>query len=302
MIKIRENLLILVDGSSYLYRAYYAFPSLINKLGEPTGAMYGVLNMLRNLVIQYKPSHIAIIFDDKGKTFRDKLFYEYKAQRAKMPNDLCKQIIPLYQIVKAIGLPLLVVPDVEADDVIGTLALQASDKGLPVLISTEDKDMAQLVTTDIKLINTITNTILGPVDIVNKYGISPKLIIDFLALMGDSSDNIPGIPGIGKKTALALLRGIGDLSTIYNNLSTIATLGFPKAKTLAEKMIKYKEIAFLSYKLATIKTNVNLTKDYNELIIKSPDIKKLYILFNRYEFKRWLIYLQNNGLIDEKNT
>ncbi len=301
MIKIRENLLILVDGSSYLYRAYYAFPSLINKLGEPTGAIYGVLNMLRNLVIQYKPSHIAIIFDAKGKTFRDELFYEYKAQRAKIPNDLYKQIIPLYQIVKAIGFPLLVVPDVEADDVIGTLALQASNKGLPVLISTEDKDMAQLVTTDIKLINTITNTILGPMDIINKYGISPKLIIDFLALMGDSSDNIPGIPGIGKKTALALLRGIGDLSTIYNNLSTIATLGFPKAKTLAEKMIKYKEIAFLSYKLATIKTNVNLTKDYNELIIKSPDIKKLYTLFNRYEFKRWLIYLQNNGLIDEKN-
>ncbi|MGP1929903.1 MAG: 5'-3' exonuclease [Arsenophonus sp. ER-BJ3-MAG3] len=301
MIKIRENLLILVDGSSYLYRAYYAFPSLINKLGEPTGAIYGVLNMLRNLVIQYKPSHIAIIFDAKGKTFRDELFYEYKAQRAKIPNDLYKQIIPLYQIVKAIGFPLLVIPDVEADDVIGTLALQASNKGLPVLISTEDKDMAQLVTTDIKLINTITNTILGPMDIINKYGISPKLIIDFLALMGDSSDNIPGIPGIGKKTALALLRGIGDLSTIYNNLSTIATLGFPKAKTLAEKMIKYKEIAFLSYKLATIKTNVNLTKDYNELIIKSPDIKKLYTLFNRYEFKRWLIYLQNNGLIDEKN-
>lgn len=300
--QIAENPFILVDGSSYLYRAYYAFPLLTNRAGEPTGAMYGVLNMLRSLIMRYKPSHIAVIFDAIGKTFRDELFEQYKSQRPPMPNDLRKQITPLYEIVAAMGLSLLVVAGVEADDVIGTLALQASKKGLPVLISTGDKDMAQLVATDITLINTMTNTIFGPAEVVNKYGVSPELMVDFIALMGDSSDNIPGVPGIGKKTALALLKNIGDLATIYQDLSAIAPLGFRGSKTLVEKMAQHKDIAFLSYKLATIKTNVDLTTDYNELTMQAPDIKKLYALFSRYEFKRWLADLQNGSSITKKTS
>ena len=203
MVQIPQNPLILVDGSSYLYRAYHAFPPLTNSAGEPTGAMYGVLNMLRSLIMQYKPTHAAVVFDAKGKTFRDELFEHYKSHRPPMPDDLRAQIEPLHAMVKAMGLPLLAVSGVEADDVIGTLAREAEKAGRPVLISTGDKDMAQLVTPNITLINTMTNTILGPEEVVNKYGVPPELIIDFLALMGDSSDNIPGVPGVGEKTAQA---------------------------------------------------------------------------------------------------
>lgn len=199
MVQIPENPLILVDGSSYLYRAYHAFPPLTNSAGEPTGAMYGVLNMLRSLILQYQPTHAAVVFDAKGKTFRDELFEHYKSHRPPMPDDLRAQIEPLHAMVKAMGLPLLAVSGVEADDVIGTLAREAEKMGRPVLISTGDKDMAQLVTPGITLINTMTNTILGPEEVVTKYGVPPELIIDFLALMGDSSDNIPGVPGVGEK-------------------------------------------------------------------------------------------------------
>ena len=198
MVQIPENPLILVDGSSYLYRAYHAFPPLTNSAGEPTGAMYGVLNMLRSLILQYQPTHAAVVFDAKGKTFRDELFEHYKSHRPPMPDDLRAQIEPLHAMVKAMGLPLLAVSGVEADDVIGTLAREAEKMGRPVLISTGDKDMAQLVTPGITLINTMTNTILGPEEVVAKYGVPPELIIDFLALMGDSSDNIPGVPGVGE--------------------------------------------------------------------------------------------------------
>lgn len=201
MAQIAENPLITVDGSSYLYRAYHAFPPLTNSAGEPTGAMYGVLNMLRSLLLQYQPSHVAVVFDAKGKTFRDDLFAEYKSHRPPMPDDLRAQIEPLHNMVKAMGLPLLVTPGVEADDVIGTLALEAEKAGHAVLISTGDKDMAQLVTPNVTLINTMNNTILGPQEVCDKYGIPPELIIDFTALMGDSSDNIPGVPGVGEKTA-----------------------------------------------------------------------------------------------------
>ncbi|MGP1947140.1 MAG: DNA polymerase I [Arsenophonus sp. NC-PG7-MAG3] len=300
MAQIIENPFILVDASSYLYRAYNAFPPLTNSAGEKTGAMYGVLNMLRSLIMQYNPSHIAVVFDAKGKTFRNELFEQYKSQRPSMPNDLREQIVPLHEILTAMGLPLLVVAGVEADDVIGTLALQASKKGLPVLISTGDKDMTQLVTSDITLINTMTNSILGPTEVVNKYGVSPELMIDFLALMGDSSDNIPGVPGVGKKIALALLQGIGDLVTIYNNLSIISSLGFRGSKTLAAKMTQHKDIAFLSYKLATIKTNIDLTIDYDGLLMQAPDIEKLHSLFSRYEFKRWLADIKNSVWLTKK--
>ncbi|AOM42927.1 DNA polymerase I [Xenorhabdus hominickii] len=298
MAQIADNPLILVDGSSYLYRAYHAFPPLTNSAGEPTGAMYGVLNMLRSLIMQYKPSHVAVVFDAKGKTFRDELFAEYKSHRPPMPDDLRAQIEPLHKMVKAMGLPILVVGGVEADDVIGTLALQAEKEGRAVLISTGDKDMAQLVTQNITLINTMTNTILGPKEVTEKYGIPPELMIDFLALMGDSSDNIPGVPGVGEKTALGLLQGIGGLNDIYARLDEIATLSFRGAKTLGGKMEQHKEVAYLSYKLATIKTDVELDKTCLGLSVVPPDAGELLALFSHYEFKRWINDVQNGSWLE----
>ncbi|MCW6556682.1 DNA polymerase I [Yersinia ruckeri] len=298
MAQIAENPLILVDGSSYLYRAYHAFPPLTNASGEPTGAMYGVLNMLRSLLLQYHPSHVAVVFDAKGKTFRDELFAEYKSHRPPMPDDLRAQIEPLHQMVKAMGLPLLAVSGVEADDVIGTLAQEAEKAGYSVLISTGDKDMAQLVTPNITLINTMNNTILGPEEVREKFGVPPELIIDFLALMGDSSDNIPGVPGVGEKTAQALLQGLGGLDTLYSNLDKIASLTFRGAKTLSAKLEQNKDVAYLSYQLATIKTDVELEVSCGELIVSTPDIDQLHTLFARYEFKRWLVDLEGGKWLE----
>ncbi|MFZ4834622.1 DNA polymerase I [Rouxiella sp. Mn2063] len=300
MAQIAENPLILVDGSSYLYRAYHAFPPLTNAAGEPTGAMYGVLNMLRSLLLQYQPSHVAVVFDAKGKTFRDELFAEYKSHRPPMPDDLRAQIEPLHQMVKAMGLPLLAVSGVEADDVIGTLALQAEKAGHAVLISTGDKDMAQLVTPGVTLINTMNNAILGPDEVVEKFGVPPELIIDFLALMGDSSDNIPGVPGVGEKTAQALLQGIGGLDALYGDLDKIATLSFRGAKTMAGKLEQNKEVAYLSYKLATIKTDVELDVTCDQLNVAQPDDEQLRTLFDRYEFKRWLADIDGGTWLSNK--
>ncbi|WP_434997566.1 DNA polymerase I [Pectobacterium brasiliense] len=288
MAQIAENPLILVDGSSYLYRAYHAFPPLTNSAGEATGAMYGVLNMLRSLLLQYQPSHVAVVFDAKGKTFRDELFENYKAHRPPMPEDLREQIEPLHKMVKAMGLPLLAVSGVEADDVIGTLAVQAEKAGKSVLISTGDKDMAQLVTPSVTLINTMNNSILGPQEVCDKYGIPPELIIDFLALMGDASDNIPGVPGVGEKTAQALLQGLGGLDSLYANLDKIAGLSFRGAKTMAPKLEQHKDVAYLSYQLATIKTDVELELSCDQLTVNELDVDELHRLFSRYEFKRWL--------------
>lgn len=288
MVQIQENPLTLVDGSSYLYRAYHAFPPLTNSAGEPTGAMYGVLNMLRSLIMQYQPTHAAVVFDAKGKTFRDELFEHYKSHRPPMPDDLRAQIEPLHAMVKAMGLPLLAVSGVEADDVIGTLAREAEKAGRPVLISTGDKDMAQLVTPEITLINTMTNTVLGPEEVLTKYGVPPELIIDFLALMGDSSDNIPGVPGVGEKTAQALLQGLGGLDTLYAEPEKIAGLTFRGAKTMAAKLELNKEMAYLSYKLATIKTDVELELTCDQLVVQEPVADELLSMFKQYEFKRWI--------------
>jgi DNA polymerase-1 len=302
MAQIAENPLILVDGSSYLYRAYHAFPPLTNSAGEPTGAMYGVLNMLKSLLTQYNPSHVAVVFDAKGKTFRDELFEHYKSHRPPMPDDLRAQIEPLHEMVKAMGLPLLAVSGVEADDVIGTLALEAEQKGRSVLISTGDKDMAQLVTPAITLINTMTNTILGPDEVEQKYGVPPSLIIDFLAMMGDSSDNIPGVPGVGEKTAQALLQGLGGMQSIYDNLDKVADLSFRGAKTMATKLEQNRDVAFLSYQLATIKTNVELELTCEQLTVSEPDVAALQTLFSRYEFKRWLADLQDGKWLQGKKS
>ena len=293
MAQIAPNPLILVDGSSYLYRAFHAFPPLTNAGGEPTGAMYGVLNMLKSLLNQFAPTEMAVVFDAKGKTFRDEMFAEYKAHRPPMPDELRSQIEPLHQMIRALGLPLLVVPGVEADDVIGTLAKQAAANGRDVLISTGDKDMAQLVSDKITLINTMNNTVLGPQEVREKYGVGPDLIIDFLALMGDSSDNIPGVPGVGEKTALALLTGIGSLREIYANLDAVPALGFRGSKTLPAKLELHRDNADPSYALATIKTDVEL--EPIPLTRQSADTDTLISLFGRYEFKRWLAELLDGG-------
>ncbi|MCE0491945.1 DNA polymerase I [Pantoea sp. Mb-10] len=292
MAQIAENPLILVDGSSYLYRAYHAFPPLTNSGGEPTGAMYGVLNMLKSLLVQYQPTHVAVVFDAKGKTFRDALFENYKSHRPPMPDDLRAQIEPLHEMVKAMGLPLLAVSGVEADDVIGTLALEAEKQGRAVLISTGDKDMAQLVTPNITLINTMNNTVLGPEEVEEKFGVPPSLIIDFLAMMGDSSDNIPGVPGVGEKTAQALLQGLGSMQSIYDNLDKVADLTFRGAKSMAAKLEQNRDVAFLSYQLATIKTDVALELSSEQLTVNEPDVDALQALFARFEFKRWISDLQ----------
>ncbi|MDO9675969.1 DNA polymerase I [Glaesserella parasuis] len=295
MATIAQNPLVLVDGSSYLYRAFHAFPPLTNKQGEPTGAMYGVLNMLKSLIAQVEPSHIAVVFDAKGKTFRDELFEQYKSHRPPMPDELRSQIQPLHAMIKALGIPLLSIEGVEADDVIGTLAVQASQAGKHVLISTGDKDMAQLVNDHIMLINTMNNTLLDREGVIEKYGIPPELIIDYLALLGDSSDNIPGVKGVGEKTAIALLQGIGSMQAIYANLDKVAELSFRGAKTFAPKLEAEKETADLSYLLATIKTDVALDVTYDQLLTQPQQRDQLVELFGRYEFKRWLNEVMNDS-------
>ena len=285
---IAPNPLVLVDGSSYLYRAFHAFPPLTNSAGEPTGAMYGVLNMLKSLISQVQPSHIAVVFDAKGKTFRDEMFEQYKSHRPPMPDDLRKQIQPLHDIIRALGIPLLVIEGVEADDVIGTLAVAASKANQKVLISTGDKDMAQLVDDNIMLINTMNNTLLDRDAVIEKYGIPPELIIDYLALMGDSADNIPGVAGVGEKTALGLLQGIGSMAEIYANLDKVAELPIRGAKKLGDKLLAEKEMADLSYRLATIKTDVALDITPEQLSLGASNNDQLTEYFGRYEFKRWL--------------
>ena len=295
MLTIAPNPLVLVDGSSYLYRAFHAFPPLTNSAGEPTGAMYGVLNMLKSLISQVQPSHIAVVFDAKGKTFRDEMFEQYKSHRPPMPDDLRKQIQPLHDIIRALGIPLLVIEGVEADDVIGTLAVAASKANQKVLISTGDKDMAQLVDDNIMLINTMNNTLLDREAVIEKYGIPPELIIDYLALMGDSADNIPGVAGVGEKTALGLLQGIGSMAEIYANLDKVAELPIRGTKKLGDKLLAEKEMADLSYRLATIKTDVALDITPEQLTLGASNNDQLTEYFGRYEFKRWLNEVMNGA-------
>ncbi|WP_354622570.1 DNA polymerase I [Psychromonas sp. MME2] len=302
MVTIPENPFVLVDGSSYLYRAFYAPPHLTNSAGEPTGAVYGVVNMLKSLLKQFSPSHIVVVFDAKGKTFRDDLYAEYKAQRPSMPDDLRCQIEPLHNVIKAMGLPILIVPGVEADDVIGTLSRQASAQGIPTVISTGDKDMAQLVDEHTFLINTMTDTVLDIQGVNDKFGIPPELIIDYLALMGDKVDNIPGVPGVGEKTALAMLQGIGSLNDIYNDLDKLAPLGFRGSKTMAKKMQDNEEMARLSYQLATIKTDVELAVAYDDFKPQAQDTDELVKLFGALEFKRWLSSLLDGEQVVSKAT
>ncbi|HDY8229232.1 DNA polymerase I [Vibrio vulnificus] len=295
MATIPENPLILIDGSSYLYRAFHAYPGTMSNGDIPTNAVYGVVNMLRSMMRQFASDRIAVVFDAKGKTFRDDMYPEYKANRPPMPDDLRCQIEPLHQVIKAMGLPLIVIEGVEADDVIGTLAYQASQQGMPVLISTGDKDMAQLVDDNITLINTMTNVVMDREGVIEKFGIPPELIIDYLALMGDKVDNIPGVPGVGDKTATALLQGIGGLSKLYDHLDDIAALGFRGSKTMAQKLVDNKDNALLSYQLATIKLDVALQETPESLLKTEPNKDELIQLYGQLAFKSWLNELLEGG-------
>ncbi|QDF65617.1 DNA polymerase I [Shewanella sp. SNU WT4] len=288
MATISDNPLVLIDGSSYLYRAYYAPPHLTNSKGEATGAVYGVVNMLRSLLRQYSPSHIAVVFDAKGKTFRNDMYSEYKAQRPPMPDDLRSQIEPLHKIIKAMGLPLISITGVEADDVIGTLASQACAEGRATLISTGDKDMAQLVSDNVILINTMTDTVMGPLEVTEKFGVGPDRIIDLLALMGDKADNIPGLPGVGEKTAVALITGAGSVANLLRDPDAVATLGFRGAKTMPAKIKDNAAMLQLSYELATIKIDVPMEQTWQQLERQDEDKQALAQYFTDMEFKRWL--------------
>ena len=279
--------IILIDGSSYLYRAFFACPPLTNANGEPTGAIFGVINMIRSLMNQYNPTHIAVVFDAKGGSFRNEIYSEYKATREEMPENLRPQIEPIHTILKAMGLPLLCVEGVEADDVIGTLAKQAEKENLQVLISTGDKDMAQLVSDKVTLINTMNNTALDPQGVMDKFGVPPAKIIDYLALRGDNSDNIPGVAGIGEKTAQALLTAFDSVKDIYNHLDDIEKLSIRGAKSLKQKLIDNQKDAELSYLLATIKTDVALDFTNEQLLVTDLDVNKLVELFAYYGFHRW---------------
>ncbi|MCP4881457.1 MAG: DNA polymerase I, partial [Gammaproteobacteria bacterium] len=212
---------VLVDGSSYLFRAYHALPPLTNSKGMPTGAIKGVINMMRSLRKDYSSANIIVIFDAKGPTFRNEMYSEYKAHRPPMPDDLRPQIAPIHAIIQAMGLPLLVIPGVEADDVIGTLAHQATQQGVDTLISTGDKDMAQLVSKHVKLVNTMTNTYMDRAGVVEKFGVTPEQIIDYLAITGDKVDNIPGVPGAGPKTAVKWLTAYDSLENLIQNADDI---------------------------------------------------------------------------------
>ena len=294
--------LILVDGSSYLYRAFHALPPLTTSSGQPTGAVKGVIAMMRRMIKDYPDSPIVVVFDAKGKTFRDDLYTEYKSQRPPMPDDLRTQIEPIHKIIKAMGLPILIEKGVEADDVIGTLAINAAAQKRNVIISTGDKDMAQLVGPYVSLINTMTDTFMDRQGVINKFGIPPELIIDYLALVGDKSDNIPGVPGIGEKTALGMLQGIGGLEDIYKDIESIAKLEFRGANKIPQKMLEYKDLADLSYKLATIKTNVELDRTINSLVNEKTNDQELLSWFKKLELKTWANEITINQHKDDIKT
>ena len=275
--------LILVDGSSYLFRAYHVpyLQALSTKDGQPTGAITGVLNMLRSLNKDYPNGNVIVIFDAKGKTFRNDMYPEYKANRPPMPDDLRSQIAPLHEIITAMGLPLLVIPGVEADDVIGTLAKQADELGIETVISTGDKDMAQLVTPHVRLINTMTDVEMDVDGVSEKFGVRPDQIIDYLALMGDKVDNIPGVVKCGPKTAVKWLAEHGTLAKVMENADKV------KGK-IGENLRDALEQLPLSYQLATIKCDVELEQSADQLQPTTPDIDALTKLYQQFELKRLL--------------
>ncbi len=279
---------ILIDGSSYLYRAFHALPPLTTSKGQPTGAIKGVVNMLRSLRKQYPHSAMAVVFDPKGDTFRNAMYADYKANRPPMPDDLRAQIQPLHAIIRAMGLPLLIVDGVEADDVIGTLAMQARSQQQEVLISTGDKDMAQLVGPHVTLVNTMTNTVLDRDGVIEKFGIAPEQIVDYLALMGDKVDNIPGVEKCGPKTAVKWLQEYGSLENLCANAEKISG-------KIGDNLRSALTFLPLSQQLATIKTDVVLPMNWQDLQPTAADRDALLALFTELEFKSWIDEVSNGG-------
>ena len=284
--------LLLVDGSSYLYRAFHALPDLRNRNNEPTGAVYGVLNMLRRLRKETAADYIACVFDAKGKTFRDELYAEYKANRPSMPEDLAAQIEPLHQSVRALGWTLLMIDGVEADDVIGTLAKQAEAKGVQTIISTGDKDIAQLVSPAVRLVNTMSNENLDEQAVEVKFGIKPAQMVDYLTLIGDSVDNVPGVEKVGPKTAVKWLKQYGTLDQVAAHADEIAG-------AVGENLRKALEWLPQAKKLLTIKCDVELPATLEDLVPQPQDTAKLAELFERLEFKTWKRELEERGAKDE---
>ena len=271
--------LILVDGSSYLFRAFYAIKEkLSTSKGMPTNAIYGVINMVRKLIKDYQPELMVVIFDAKGKTFRNDLYAEYKAHRPPMPDELRSQIEPIHNIIRAMGIPLMVIEGVEADDVIGTLCRQASSQQLETLVSTGDKDMAQLVDEHITLINTMTDTLMTPEAVEEKFGVPPELIIDYLALIGDSADNIPGVPKCGPKTAVKWLKEFGSIDAVMSNADKV------KGK-VGENLRDSLDFLPLSKELATIKCDVELPMQPANLKLVYPGGIVLYILCRQHSYR-----------------
>jgi len=283
----KNNPVIIIDGSLYLYTSYYGFRNFENTSGEPFGAIYGMLKMIDNILIKYKNSKkFIIIFDSSKKTFRNKIFKEYKKNRSPMPHSLYIQIQPLFEILNKIGIKILTIPGVEADDIIGSLAYKLEENGEQIIIISHDKDMLQLVTKNINIFNKKNNNIITPETVKEKYGIKPKEFIDFLALMGDVSDNIPGVPKIGVKTALFLLNKFSNIKNIYYNIEKIPFLSFRNAKNITIQLKKNKEIAFLSYKLATIKLDIPINMNFKEMILKEYCSQNSFKILNNYIFKK----------------
>ncbi len=272
--------LLLVDASSYLYRAFHKLPDLRNSRGEPTGAIYGVLNMLRRLVLDYKPDYLACVFDAKGKTFREDAYPAYKANRSPMPEELAQQIEPLYEAIRALGWPLLIVPGVEADDVIGTLAHEASRRGINTVISTGDKDLTQLVDQHVTLINTMSNEKLDVAGVNEKFGVPPERIIDYLALIGDSVDNVPGVDKVGPKTAVKWLAEYGSLDNIIARSGEISG-------AVGENLRKVLDWLPQARKLLTVQRDVALPQTIDQLHLAEPERAQLAQVFDRLEFKGW---------------
>lgn len=288
--------LILVDGSSYLFRAFHALPPLTNSKGQATGAVYGVINMLNKLLEEYKPEHMAVVFDAKGKTFRNDLYKEYKAHRPPMPDELRDQIAPLHELVEALGYPMVVIAGVEADDVIGTYAKHATAQGIETLISTGDKDLAQLVNPHVTLINTMSNLVLDEAGVVTKFDVPPSAIIDYLALMGDTSDNIPGVPKVGPKTAAKWLKQYETLDNLIAHADEI------KGK-VGESLREHLDKLPLSKELTTIKCDVELELGINDLAMREPHREKLKEIYTDLEFKTWLKNLSADaGTADDAPT
>ncbi len=287
-----DHTLVLIDGSYYLFRAYHAVRNLSNKNGEPTGAIYGVINMIKTHLTEGGPDYFAIIFDAKGDTFRNEMYSEYKANRPPMPDDLAAQIKPLHDIIRAMGIPLLIINGVEADDVIATLSRKAAEKNIKTIVSTGDKDLAQMVNDKIHLINTMSNVYLDPEGVENKFGIPPERIIDYLTLVGDSVDNIPGVPKVGPKTAVKWLKQYGSLDEIVNHADDI---GGKVGENLREFLPKIP----LTRELVTLKYDVELEFDPEDLVIEEPDNVRLRKMFQYWNFRTWLSQVEDQTSYDD---